>query len=78
MKYLQESDIVIIGAGIAGLASARELSKYDTKVLVIEKEVDVAWGSTKANMGVVCQGGDGLTFRPGMLKTEIFLLLKVF
>lgn len=35
-------DVVIIGAGIVGCAIARELSKYDLKVAVVEKDTDVA------------------------------------
>ena len=34
-------DIVIIGAGVSGACIARELSKYDLKILVLEKNNDV-------------------------------------
>ena len=34
-------DIIIIGAGVSGCACARELSRYDAKILVAEKEEDV-------------------------------------
>ena len=33
-------DIIIIGAGVSGCACARELSRYDAKILVVEKEED--------------------------------------
>ena len=35
-------DVVIIGAGALGTAIARELSKYEINVLVIDKNEDVA------------------------------------
>ena len=37
MKY----DVMIIGAGVVGSAVARELSRYDLKTAVIEREEDV-------------------------------------
>ena len=49
-------DIIIIGAGVVGCAISRELSKYELKVLVIEKEDDVAGSTSKANSGVMHAG----------------------
>lgn len=40
-------DIVIIGAGVTGCSIARELSKYDLSITVVEKEEDVACGTAK-------------------------------
>ena len=37
-------DVAIIGAGVIGSAIARELSKYDVKACVIEREEDVCCG----------------------------------
>ncbi|MGI5958889.1 MAG: NAD(P)/FAD-dependent oxidoreductase [Massiliimalia sp.] len=51
-------DVVIIGAGVCGGAVARELSKYQLKVLCLEKENDVADGTSKANSGIVHAGYD--------------------
>ena len=51
-------DIVIIGAGVSGCASARELSRYDAKILVIDKEEDVCCGTSKANSAIVHAGFD--------------------
>lgn len=50
---LDEVDVVIVGAGVIGSAIARELSKYELRVAVIEKAADVATGQTKANNGMV-------------------------
>ena len=38
-------DVIIIGAGVAGAASARELSRYQAKICVLEKEEDVCCGT---------------------------------
>jgi glycerol-3-phosphate dehydrogenase len=58
-----ETEVLIIGGGALGTAVARELSRYKVDVTLIEKEADFGWGSTKANMCIVCQGGDTLEFR---------------
>ncbi len=49
-------DVIIIGGGVIGCCIARTLSKYDLKIAVLEKEADIASGTTKANSGVVHAG----------------------
>ena len=49
-------DVAIVGAGIVGTTIARELSKYALDILLLEKQVDVAMGATKANSAVVHGG----------------------
>lgn len=61
-------DIAIIGAGVVGAMIARELTKYDVKVCVLEKENDVATGATKANSAIVHAGFDA---KCGTLKAEL-------
>ena len=51
-------DVVIIGAGVSGAASARELSRYKLNVCVVEKEEDVCCGTSKANSAIVHAGFD--------------------
>jgi glycerol-3-phosphate dehydrogenase len=51
-------DVAIIGAGVIGCSVARELSKYELKACVIEKETDVASGTTKANSAIIHAGFD--------------------
>ena len=46
-------DVIIIGGGVTGCCIARTLSKYDLKIALLEKESDLASGTTKANSGVV-------------------------
>ncbi len=50
------NDVIIIGAGIIGTSVARELSKYNTKVLILEKGIDVSMGATKANSAIIHGG----------------------
>ena len=60
-------DVTIIGAGIIGSFVARELSKYDIKVLVVDKENDISDGTTKANSAIIHGGYDA---EPGTLKAK--------
>lgn len=54
-------DVLIVGAGVIGCSIARELSKYKLKTCVVEKESDVAAGTTKANSAIVHAGFDAKT-----------------
>ena len=51
-------DVAIIGAGVMGASIFRELSKYNLKTVLIEKENDVSMGTTKANSAIVHAGYD--------------------
>ena len=61
------SDILIIGGGVIGCAVARELSRYNVSVAVIDQAWDVAEGASKANSGIVHAGYDAV---PGTLKAK--------
>ncbi|MBU5299063.1 NAD(P)/FAD-dependent oxidoreductase [Clostridium sporogenes] len=61
-------DVTIIGSGVTGTAVARELSKYNLKTCVVEKAIDVASGTSKANSGIVHAGEDPI---PGTLKAKM-------
>ncbi|KEI92565.1 NAD(P)/FAD-dependent oxidoreductase [Clostridium botulinum] len=61
-------DVSIIGAGVVGSAIARELSKYNLKVCLIEKEEDVGTEASKANSGIV---HGGYVAKYGTLKGEL-------
>ena len=54
-------DVIIIGAGVSGAATARELSRYKVNACVIEKEEDVCCGTSKANSAIVHAGYDAAT-----------------
>lgn len=49
-------DVAIVGAGITGAAVARELSRYKLKVILLEKEVEPAFGVSKSNSGIIHAG----------------------
>lgn len=51
-------DVIIIGAGVAGAATARELSRYQVNACVLEREEDVCCGTSKANSAIVHAGYD--------------------
>ncbi|NME83432.1 NAD(P)/FAD-dependent oxidoreductase [Clostridium sp. SM-530-WT-3G] len=51
-------DVVIIGAGVIGTSVFRELTKYNLKVVILEKEKDVSMGTSKANSAIVHAGYD--------------------
>jgi len=61
-------DVIIIGAGALGCATARELSGKGLSVAVLEKEADVAFGSSGRNSGVVHAGFNN---RPGSLMAKL-------
>ena len=61
-------DVLIVGAGVIGGMLARELSKYQLSVCVLEKENDVAMGASRANSGIVHGGYDPV---PGTLKAQL-------
>ncbi|MEG0239173.1 NAD(P)/FAD-dependent oxidoreductase [Anaerorhabdus sp.] len=63
-------DVIIIGAGIVGCFIAKDLSRYDLKVLVLEKGNDVAIGATMANSAIIHSGHDPLD---GTLKAKLNL-----
>ena len=46
-------DVIVIGAGVTGCATARELSRYDLKAAVLEREEDVCCGTSKANSAII-------------------------
>ncbi|PLV60491.1 NAD(P)/FAD-dependent oxidoreductase [Thermotoga sp. KOL6] len=59
--------VVVIGAGVFGSLIARELTKYDVEVILIEKNLDVGWGVTKANSAIVHAGYDD---PPGSVRAQ--------
>ena len=75
----RETDAVVVGGGIIGLAVADALTAAGRTVSVLEKEAAVATHQTSHNSGVVHAG---VYYRPGSLKAELCssgrLLLRDF
>lgn len=68
LKYDGEKcDVLIIGGGITGCATARELAKYNLKIMLVEKGSDVASGQSSRNGGVVHVG---INFSKNSLKLK--------
>ena len=65
---MMDADIIIIGAGVIGCAVARELSRYQANILVLEKGADVAEGASRANSGIIHAGFDAV---PGSVKARM-------
>ena len=61
-------DVVIIGAGVSGCAIARELSRFNLDVAVVDRNSDIGEGTSKANSGIVHAGYDA---KPGTLKAKL-------
>ena len=63
--------VVIVGGGVVGCAVARELSRYDCDISVLERSFDVSEGTSKANSGIVHAGFDA---KPDTLKAKYNVL----
>ena len=58
-------DVAIVGGGVVGSAVARELSRYDLKICVLEKGLDVCNGTSGHNTGLL---HSGILYQKGSLK----------
>jgi glycerol-3-phosphate dehydrogenase len=61
-------DIAIIGAGAVGSAIARELSRYQLKIALIDSNPDVGMGTSKASTAIWHTGFDA---KPGSLEARL-------
>ena len=61
-------DVVVVGAGVIGSLIARELSRYNIKIALVEKHNDMAMATSKANSAIVHAGFDA---KPGSLKAKL-------
>jgi len=65
---MMKTDVVIIGAGAVGCAIARELSKYQIQVMVVDKNEDVGGDASKSNSAIIHTGYDA---SPGTLESQL-------
>ena len=61
-------DVCIAGGGVIGTAIARELSRYEIKIALLEKEAELAFGVSKSNSGIIHPGTQN---PPGSLKGRL-------
>ncbi len=64
----QSFDVLIVGGGAVGCAIARELARYRLSIALVEKEADVAAGTSGRNSAVVHAGFNN---RPGSLMAKL-------
>jgi glycerol-3-phosphate dehydrogenase len=64
MRY----DVIIIGGGVVGCAIGRELMRYQVTALLLEKQPEVGFGTSKANSGII-HGGQHAS--PSTLKGQL-------
>jgi len=65
---MKSYDVIIIGGGVVGCMTARALSRFDLKTLLIDRESDIGMGASSANSAIIHSGHDPL---PGTLKAEM-------
>lgn len=61
-------DVLVIGGGMIGSAVARELSRYDLRIGVLEKNLDVCYETSGRNSAVV---HGGFAYDTGSLKAKL-------
>ena len=66
-KEIFQFDVIVIGAGVVGLAIAYELSKSFKKILVLEKETTFGRHVSSRNSEVI---HSGFYYEPGSLKAN--------
>jgi glycerol-3-phosphate dehydrogenase len=49
-------DVAIIGGGVTGCAIARELARFRLRAVLLDKECEVGFGTSKSNSGIIHAG----------------------
>ena len=62
------TNAVIIGAGVVGLAIAREISQKNSDVIILEKEPKIGQITSSRNSGVIHAG---IYYQPKSLKSKL-------
>ena len=65
---MNKEKAVVIGAGAVGCAIARELSKYEIDVVVVDKNEDIGGDASKSNSAIIHTGYDAA---PGTLESQL-------
>ena len=65
---MRKFDAVVIGGGVLGCMTARNLRRWNISTLLLEKEDDICKGITRANSAIIYAGYDN---KPGSLKAEL-------
>ena len=65
---MKHYDAIVIGGGILGCMTARNLRRWNISTLLLEREADVCMGITRANSAICYAGYDN---KPGSLKAAL-------
>ena len=68
MRSSKKFDFIVIGGGIVGLSTALKLQESNKKVLILEKEKDVALHQSGRNSGVL---HSGIYYKPNSFKSNL-------
>jgi glycerol-3-phosphate dehydrogenase len=63
-----DTDVAIVGAGVVGAAIARELTRFELRVTLLDAAPDVGAGTSKANTALLHTGFDA---KPGTLEARL-------
>ncbi len=63
-----DTDVAIVGAGVVGAAIARDLSRHDLRLTLLDAASDVGAGTSKANTALLHTGFDAT---PGTLEARL-------
>src|SRR5687767_9452287 len=65
---MERCEVLIVGAGVVGLAIARELARRGREVIVLEQHADIGTETSARNSEVIHAG---LYYPPGSLKAQL-------
>jgi glycerol-3-phosphate dehydrogenase len=71
VEEFQVFDVIVIGGGVIGAAIARELSKYNLQIAIVERNLRVAQETSAGNSGVIHGGFDPT---PGTVNARLNVL----
>ena len=63
-----DTDVAVVGGGVVGCAIARELSRFELRLTLLEAGPDVGAGTSKANTALLHTGFDA---KPGTLEARL-------
>jgi len=65
---IRHVDVLVIGGGVVGCAILRELSRFDVRLALLERNPDICDGTSKSNSAIVHTGFDA---PPGTLEARL-------
>lgn len=72
----KKPDVLVIGGGAIGVASAYELARRGARVLLVERGPELAWGCSAGNAGLICPSHAAPLATPAALRLGLRWMLK--